>query len=49
VIVAQDEHPLRIGRSSIGVTFATRDGGATWVETVLPEGINAIWDVELIR
>jgi photosystem II stability/assembly factor-like uncharacterized protein len=49
VIVAQDLHPLSIGRSSIGVTFATRDGGATWVETVLPEGINAIWDVELIR
>jgi len=49
VIVLQDLHPMSIGRSSFGVTFATRDGGETWMETVLPEGINAIWDVSLIR
>ena len=51
VVVVQDLHPFTLppARSSFGVTFATFDAGQTWTETVLPEGINAIWDVSLIR
>lgn len=47
VIVAQDLHPLALPRSSFGLSFVTADGGATWTETVHPEPINALWDVEL--
>ena len=47
VIVAQDEHPFQFPRSSFGLSFFTEDGGASWTETILPEPIDALWDVEL--
>jgi photosystem II stability/assembly factor-like uncharacterized protein len=47
VVVAQDLHPLALPRSSFGLSFVTTDGGATWTETVHPEPIDALWDVEL--
>ncbi len=47
VIVAQDLHPFAFPRSSFGLSFVTTDGGDTWTETVHPEPIDALWDVEL--
>lgn len=47
VAVVSDLHPFDLERSAFALSFVSADG-ERWEETVHPEPINALWDVELL-
>jgi photosystem II stability/assembly factor-like uncharacterized protein len=48
IAVTADVRPFQ-PRSSVGVTYATSDGGVSWAKTAHPPPVDGLADVDIVR